>query len=86
MIKSQSCHSFQEMYITKEEFLMNLYDIILIGVSLISIPLVCVIWLDAFYAHRKRVEFSLLRTAGWYAAIFVVSFVPTVIAVYNLKG
>jgi len=65
---------------------MNLYDIILIGVSLISIPLVCAIWLDAFYSHRKRVEFSLLRTAGWYAAIFVVSFVPTVIAVYNLKG
>ncbi|GEK35291.1 hypothetical protein [Kurthia sibirica] len=65
---------------------MNLYDVILIAVSLISIPLVCAAIIDAFYSARRNVNFSMLRTAGWYAGIFVLSFVPTIIIVYNMKN
>lgn len=65
---------------------MNLYDLILIAVSLISIPLVCAVSVDALYSKKKSVKISLLRTAGWYAAIFTISFVPTVIMVYYMKS
>lgn len=65
---------------------MNLYDVILIAVSLISIPLVCAVSFDALYSKRKNVQISLFRTAGWYAAIFTLSFVPTVIMIYNFKN
>lgn len=65
---------------------MNTYDVILIAVSLISIPLVCAAIFDAFYSAKKNVNFSMVRTAGWYAAIFFISFVPTILIVYNMKN
>ncbi|MBQ0138885.1 MAG: hypothetical protein KBT36_06290 [Kurthia sp.] len=65
---------------------MNLYDVILIAVSLISIPLVCAVSFDALYSKKKQIQISLFRTAGWYAAIFTISFVPTFILIYNMKN
>lgn len=65
---------------------MNIYDIILIIVGLISIPLICAVSFDALYSKRHQVDFSILRTAGWYAAIFTISFIPTVIMIYNFKN
>ena len=65
---------------------MNIYDVILIIVGLISIPLICAVSVDALYSKRKEVNFSILRTAGWYAAIFTISFIPTFIMIYNFKN
>lgn len=65
---------------------MNIYDVILIAVGLISIPLICAVTFDALYSKKKEVDFSILRTAGWYAAIFTLSFVPSVIMIYNMKN
>ncbi|AMW99941.1 hypothetical protein M2M59_13040 [Rummeliibacillus sp. G93] len=57
---------------------MNFNDLILIAVYCMSIPLVCAVFFDAFYAEKKRRSFSLKRVSGWYALFFVLSFVPTV--------
>lgn len=65
---------------------MNIYDVILIIVGLISIPLICAVSVDALYSKKKEVNFSILRTAGWYAAIFTISFIPTFIMIYNFKN
>lgn len=65
---------------------MNIYDVILIAVGLISIPLICAVTIDALYSKKKEVDFSILRTAGWYAAIFTLSFIPSIILVINMKS
>lgn len=65
---------------------MNIYDVILIAVGLISIPLICAVTFDALYSKKKEVDFSILRTAGWYAAIFTLSFIPSIILVINMKS
>lgn len=65
---------------------MNIYDIILIAAGLISIPVVCAIWLDFSYSKGKKVAFSLPRMLGWYAAIFVISFIPAAFMIYNMRN
>ncbi|MGG0657290.1 hypothetical protein [Rummeliibacillus pycnus] len=56
---------------------MNYTDIILIAVACMSIPLVCAIFFDAFYAEKKSKTFSLKRVSCWYALFFALSFVPS---------
>lgn len=58
---------------------MNYTDILLIASACMSIPLICAIFFDAFYAEKKRLQFSLRRVSFWYALFFIVSFVPAVI-------
>lgn len=58
---------------------MNYTDILLIAIACMSIPMVCAIFFDAFYAEKKRIHFSLRRVSCWYALFFTLSFVPAVI-------
>ncbi|MFJ8263784.1 hypothetical protein ACIQ4I_17905 [Rummeliibacillus sp. NPDC094406] len=58
---------------------MNYTDIILIAVACMSIPLICAIFFDAFYAEKKSKSFSLKRVSIWYALFFAVSFIPSVL-------
>ncbi|WP_397540039.1 hypothetical protein [Rummeliibacillus pycnus] len=58
---------------------MNYTDIILIAVACMSIPLICAIFFDAFYAEKKSKSFSLKRVSFWYALFFAVSFIPSVL-------
>lgn len=58
---------------------MNYTDILLVAIACMSIPMVCAIFFDAFYAEKKRRSFSLKRVSCWYALFFALSFVPTVI-------
>ncbi|HWI49656.1 MAG TPA: hypothetical protein VNU45_15700 [Rummeliibacillus sp.] len=58
---------------------MNYTDIILIAAACMSIPLVCAIFFDAFYAEKKSKSFSLKRVSVWYALLFAVSFIPSVL-------
>ncbi len=58
---------------------MNFNDIILIAIACMTIPMVCAIFFDAFYAEKKSKPFSMKRVTGWYALFFVLSFVPSVL-------
>ena len=60
---------------------MNYTDIILIAAACMSIPLVCAIFFDAFYAEKKNIPFSLKRVSLWYALLFAVSFIPSVLLI-----
>ncbi|MFJ5792471.1 MULTISPECIES: hypothetical protein [unclassified Lysinibacillus] len=60
---------------------MIFFDLILIVVSCISIPLIVAIMLDIFYAEHKKVRFSLRRTSVWYMFVFALSFIPSVLLV-----
>ena len=58
---------------------MNYTDIFLIAIACMSIPMVCAIFFDAFYAEKKRISFSLKRVSCWYALFFTLSFVPALL-------